>query len=62
MNTVMPIGIDDFAEARQRYYLRETGTTYNEAMALRIIHDAQETFLPLFETLQQELANNWVMA
>lgn len=51
MNTVMPIGIDDFAEARQRYYLRETGTTYNEAMALRIIHDAQETFLPLFETL-----------
>jgi len=36
--------------------------TYNESMALSIIRDAQEEFLPLFETLQQELSTNWVIA
>ena len=33
--------------------------TYNEAIALGIIRDAKEKYLPLFEALKTELQEAW---
>ena len=33
--------------------------TYNEAVALIIIRDAQQRYLPMFEQLQTELRERW---
>ena len=36
--------------------------TYNEAIALGIIREAQERYLPMLETLKAELEKGWELA